>query len=192
MNFNHQTSVYQVVTPYNDHRGGGGNHSHEVHVFARTCGCGKWQKLKIPCSHAIKVLQDLPLDATSYIDPCYNLKNAIDTYSHHFMVPSSESLWRDIHGPRWVPDLQLLRAKGRLVKLRLRNEMDGVRRERGSRREYLDLREIQPRQRFWVCHQEGYNRRSCPNSLGASTSGSATHNFIWFLFFCIWKLMTVF
>ena len=54
-NFNHEDDVYQVVTSYNDHRGGGGNHSHEVHVFDRTCGCGKWQNLKIPCSHAIKV-----------------------------------------------------------------------------------------------------------------------------------------
>ena len=41
-NFNHEEGVYQVVTSYNDHRGGGGNHSHEVCVFARTCGCGKW------------------------------------------------------------------------------------------------------------------------------------------------------
>ncbi|XP_030941527.1 uncharacterized protein LOC115966431 [Quercus lobata] len=38
-NFNHKIGVYQVVTPYNDHRGGGGNHSHEVHVFEQTCGC---------------------------------------------------------------------------------------------------------------------------------------------------------
>ncbi|XP_075636464.1 uncharacterized protein LOC142608651 [Castanea sativa] len=77
--FNHETSVYQVVTPYNDHRGGGGNHSHEVRVFARTCGCAKWQNIKIPCSHAIKVLQQLHLNATSYIDPCYSLENAIQT-----------------------------------------------------------------------------------------------------------------
>ncbi|XP_050260093.1 uncharacterized protein LOC126705231 [Quercus robur] len=125
-NFNHETGVYQVVMPYNDHRGGGGNHSHEVPVFARTCGCGKWQNLKIPCSHGIKVLQGRHLDATSYIDPCYNLNNAIHTYSHHFVVPSSESLWRDIRGPQWVPDPQLLRAKGRPMKSRLRNEMDGV------------------------------------------------------------------
>ena len=33
-NFNHEEGVYQVVTPYNDHRGGGGNHSHDVRVFA--------------------------------------------------------------------------------------------------------------------------------------------------------------
>ncbi|XP_030936358.1 uncharacterized protein LOC115961524 [Quercus lobata] len=86
-NFNHEIGVYQVVTPYNDHRGGGGNHSHEVHVIEQTCGCGKWQNLKIPCSHAIKVLKGLNLDATSYIDPCYSLNNAIQTYSHHFLVP---------------------------------------------------------------------------------------------------------
>ena len=67
--FNHETSVYQVLTPYNDHRGGGGNHSHEINIFARTCGCGKWQNIKIPCSHAIKDFQNLRLDVTSYIDP---------------------------------------------------------------------------------------------------------------------------
>ncbi|XP_065635921.1 uncharacterized protein LOC136070225 [Quercus suber] len=162
-----------VVTLYNDHRGGGGNHSHEVHVFARTCDCGKWQNLKIPCSHAITVLKALHHDATSYIDPCYSLSNAIYTYSHHFVVPKSESLWRDVREPRWVPDPQLLRAKGGPVKSRLRNEMDGVWRERGSQREDSNLREIQPRQRCGVCHEEGHNCRCCPISRGASTSGSA-------------------
>ena len=125
-NFNHEEGVYQVVTPYNDHRGGGGNHNYEVRIFARTCGCGKWQNLKIPCSHAIKVLQGLHLNATSYIDPCYSLKNVILTYSHNFVVPKSESLWRDVCKPRWVPDPQLLRGIGRPMKSRIRNEMDGV------------------------------------------------------------------
>ena len=72
-----------------------------------------------------------------------------------------------------MPDPQLLRGKGRPVKSRIRNEMDGVRREQGSRREDPELREIQSRQQCGVCHQEGHNRRSCPNSHGASTSGSA-------------------
>ncbi|XP_050277753.1 uncharacterized protein LOC126719216 [Quercus robur] len=172
-NYNHAEGIYQVVTPYNDHRAGGGNHSHDVRIFDRTCGCGKWQNLKIPCSHAIKVLNGLHLDAPSYIDPCYSLNNAILTYSHNFVVPKSESLWTDVRGPRWVPDPQLLWAKGRPTMSRIRNEMDGVRRERGSRREDPELREIQPRQRCRVCHQEGHNRRCCPNSHGASTSGSA-------------------
>ena len=115
-----------MVTSYNDHKGGGGNHSHEVHIFARTCGCGKWQNIKIPYSHAIKVLQHLRLDVTSYINPCYNLDNTIHTYAHQFVVSKSESLWRDVHGPRWVPNPNLLLAKGRPVKSRIKNEMDGV------------------------------------------------------------------
>ena len=144
--FNHETSVYQVLTPYNDHRGGGGNHNHEINIFARTCGWGKWKNSKIPCSHAIKDFQNPRLDVTSYIDPCYSLDNVIHTYSHQFVVPKSESLWRDVCGPWWVLDPNLLRTKCRPVKSRIRNEMDGVRRERGSQREDLDLREIQPRQ----------------------------------------------
>ena len=103
-NFNHENGVYQVVTSYNDHRGGEGNHNHEVHVFARICGCGKWKNIKIPCSHTIKVLQGLHLNATSYIDPCYSLEHAIYTYAHQFLLPKLESLWRDIRRLRWVPD----------------------------------------------------------------------------------------
>ena len=138
-------------------------------------GCGKWQNIKIPCSHAIKVLQHLHLDVTSYIDPCYSLDNTIHTHAHQFVVPKSESLWRDVHGPRWVPDPDLLWAKGRPMKSKIRNEMNGVRQERGSRREDPDLREIQLRQRCRVCHEEGHNHRKCPNSHGASTSGSTTN-----------------
>ena len=53
-----------------------------------------------------------------------------------------------------MPDPLLLRGIGRPVKSRIRNEMDEVWRERGSRREDPDLREIQPRQQCGVCHQE--------------------------------------
>ena len=61
-NFNHELGIYQVETPYNGHKGGGGNHSHKINILARTCGCGKWKNIKIPCSYAITVLQGLHLD----------------------------------------------------------------------------------------------------------------------------------
>ena len=173
--FNHETCVYQVLAPYNNHRGGGGNHGHEIHIFARTCDCGKWQNIKIPCLHTIKVFQSLRVDLTSYIDPCYSLDNAIHTYSHQFVVPKSESLWREVSDPRWVPDPNLLQAKSQPVKSRIRNEMDGVWREPGSRREESDLRDFQPRQRCKVCHEEGHYCRRCPNSRRASTSSDVTN-----------------
>ena len=138
--------------------------------MARTCGYGKWQNIKIPCSNAIKVFQSLRVDSTNHIDPCYSLDNAIHTYSHQFVVPKSKSLWRDVSGQWWVPNPNLLRAKGRPVKSRIRNEMDGIRREPGSWREESNLRKIQPRQWCGVRHEEGHNRGRYPNSHRASTS----------------------
>ena len=43
---------------------------------------------------------------------CYSLKYVINTYSHAFTVPKSESLRRDAMGPKWLPNLELLWAKG--------------------------------------------------------------------------------
>ena len=170
--FNNLNGIYQVITAYNIHSSGGGHHSNEVNLMARTCCCGKWQNRKIPCSHAIKALHHLGQDATTYIDPCYSLENAIRTYSHAFVVPKSESLWRDVDGPKWVPDPNLLRAKGRPVASRIRNEMDGVRQEPRSRRPDSNLREIQQKQSCGLCHQHGHNRRRCSLSRGASTSSN--------------------
>ena len=168
--FNNQDDIHQVFISYSDHSTGGG-HSYEIRLMDRTCGCGEWQNIKIPCSHVIKICELLHIDPTKYIDPCYSLANAIKSYSHGFTVPKSESLWRDADGLMWVPNPGLLRDKGRPVKSRIRNEMDGVKRKLGSRREESDLRENQPKQRCGLCHEEGHNRRKCSNSCGASTSG---------------------
>ena len=168
--FNHEASIYLVVTPYNDYSGGGRNHSHEINIVTRRCGCENWQNIKILCSHAIKIFHSLQVDPTSYIDPCYSLDNAIHTYALQFVVPKSESLWKDVSRPQWVPNPNQLLAKGHPVKSRIRNEIDGVRREPGSWSEDSDLREIQLRQQCGVCHEEGHNHRRCPNFRGASTS----------------------
>ena len=37
-----------------------------------------------------------------------------------------ELLWKEVNDPGWVPNLNLLRATGRLVKSRIKNEMDGA------------------------------------------------------------------
>ena len=90
------------------------------------------------------------------------------------MVPKSQSLWRDRTGLKWLPNPALLQAKGQLVKSRIRNEMVGVRnKDRESRwwREDVDLIESQPKQTCVLFHASGHNRKKCPQSRGASTSG---------------------
>ncbi|KAL0001456.1 hypothetical protein SO802_015237 [Lithocarpus litseifolius] len=140
--FSNQHMIYQVVTSLNMCSAGGGNHSYEVRLQERTCSCGKWQNIGIPCSHAIRVCDAVNIDSITYIHPCYSLDYALNTYSHAFVVPKSQSLWRDPMGPKWLPNPVLLRAKSRLVKSRISNEMDGVRnkdREPGWQREDVDL-----------------------------------------------------
>nr|XP_023870316.1 uncharacterized protein LOC111982922 [Quercus suber] len=147
--FSNERKIYQVITSHNIYSIGGGNHNYEVRLLERTCSCGKWQNIKILCSHAIRVCDVLGIDSTTHIHPCYSLEYDINTYSHAFAVPKLESLWRDAMGPKWLPNPKLLRAKGRPVKSRIRNEMDGVKnkdRELGRWREDVDLIESQPKQ----------------------------------------------
>ena len=140
--FSNEELIFQVVTQLNTCSAGRGNHSYEVQLQERTCSCGKWQNIGISCSHAIRICDYLHIDSTTYIHPCYGLNNAINTYEHAFVVLKSQSLWRDPMGPKWLPNPALLRAKGRPVKSRIRNEMDGVRnkdRESAWRKEDADL-----------------------------------------------------
>ncbi|KAK9992485.1 hypothetical protein SO802_027470 [Lithocarpus litseifolius] len=157
--------IYQVVTSHNVYNAGGGNHSYEVRLLERTCNCRKWQNIGIPCSLAIRVCAVVKIDSTTCIHPCYSLDYALSTYSHAFVVPKSQSLWRDPTGPKWLPNPAFMRGKGRPVQSRIRNEMDGVKnkdREPGWRREDVDLIESQPKQTCGLCHASGHNRRKCP------------------------------
>nr|XP_023898745.1 uncharacterized protein LOC112010632 [Quercus suber] len=162
--FSNEELIFQVVTQLNTCSVGGGNHSYEVRLQERTCSCGKWQNIGIPCSYAIRVCDYLHIYSTTYIHPCYGLNNALNTYEHAFVVPKSQSLWRDHIRPKWLPNPALLRAKGRPVKSRIRNEMDGVRnkdRELGWRVEDADLIESQPKQTCGLCHASRHNRKKC-------------------------------
>ena len=87
--FNNEKLIFQVVTQLNTCSAGGGNHSYEVQLRKRTCSCGKWKNVGIPCSHAIRVCDHLHIDSTTYIHPCYGLNNALNTYEHAFVVPKS-------------------------------------------------------------------------------------------------------
>ena len=80
--FRNQQMIYQVVTSFNMCSVGGGNHSYEVWLKERTCSCGKWKNIGIPCSHAIRVCDALIIDSTTYIHPCYSLAYALNTYMH--------------------------------------------------------------------------------------------------------------
>ena len=105
--FNNERAIYQVVTSHNIYSTGE-NHIYEVWLLERTYSCGKWQNVKILCSHVIRVCDVLCIDLTTHIHPCYKLEYVINTYSHAFAVPKSESLWRNAMGPKWLPNPELV------------------------------------------------------------------------------------
>ena len=118
------------------------------------CSCGKLQNIKILCLHAIRICDALNIDLTTYIHPCCNLEYVLNTYSHAFAVPRSESLWRDPMGPKWLPNPKLLQAKVRPVKSRIRNDMDGV--KNNNLNFYCIMRQ-------WLCN--ALNKAADENSL---------------------------
>ena len=99
--FSNEQMIYQIVTSFNMCSTRGGNHSYEVRLQERICSCGKWQNIGIPCSHAIRVCDYLNIDSTTYIHPCYGLENALNTYQHAFVVPTSQSLRNKDREPGW-------------------------------------------------------------------------------------------
>ena len=82
-------------------------------------------------------------------------------------------------GPKWLPNLALLRAKGQLVKSRIRNEMDGVRnkdQEPRWRRENTNLIESQLVDYVMLPDITVENVcKKCPQPCGASTSSHVPH-----------------
>uniref|UniRef100_A0A2N9F0Z9 Transposase MuDR plant domain-containing protein n=1 Tax=Fagus sylvatica TaxID=28930 RepID=A0A2N9F0Z9_FAGSY len=66
---------------------------------------------------------------------------------------------RNVEGPRLIPNLAQKRGRGSLNATRIRNEMDWIERQSG-------------RPSCGICHEEGHNRRRCPNAHPTSTSGS--------------------
>ena len=70
-------------------------------------------------------------------------------------MPKDKSLWPEVAGPKLYPDPNMLRDKDQPMTTRIRTKMD--------------WRESQPKPECGVCHEEGHNRRRCPNVIPSST-----------------------
>uniref|UniRef100_A0A2N9GUX0 SWIM-type domain-containing protein n=1 Tax=Fagus sylvatica TaxID=28930 RepID=A0A2N9GUX0_FAGSY len=160
-NFDRNQGVFDVRTRPNLGSSYRGDHTHQIKLQEGTCTCGKWQMLKIPCSHVIACCAHQNIQLRQYIDSCYSLTEQLASYSGSFEPLKDEPYWQPIEGPTLRPDPTMLRQKGRPKSTRIRNEMD--------------WRENQPKPRCGICQEEGHNRRTCPNVRSGSTSGTGTN-----------------
>jgi hypothetical protein len=115
------------------------------------CSCGKYQENTAPCSHAIACIQYIGGDPYSYFYPFHKRV----CYQETYIFPVRPVTLQDLE---IVEDSQILppikRAKrGRPKVARIRANYRRDRAEGAKKRVYSCS----------VCHQEGHNRRVCPN-----------------------------
>ncbi|XP_061352681.1 uncharacterized protein LOC133297529 [Gastrolobium bilobum] len=121
-----------------------------VDLCKRTCQCGKFTAYRFPCSHVIAACAHADIDFYQYVDPIYSIQNIVDTYSAQWSPIGNEESIPPASGPRLVPNVETVRAKGRPKSTRIRNEMDLV--------------ESHPRHnKCGYCKQVGHSRRTCPS-----------------------------
>ncbi|KAL0713037.1 hypothetical protein Bca4012_020015 [Brassica carinata] len=61
--------------------GGLFGHPNTVHMDTKVCSCQVFQKLKIPCGHAMLAADSVGLPYTQLVGDCYKTQHWIDTYS---------------------------------------------------------------------------------------------------------------
>ncbi|KAL0735164.1 hypothetical protein Bca4012_011374 [Brassica carinata] len=56
-------------------------HGNTVHLDTKVCSCQVFQKLKIPCGHALMAADSIGLPYNQLVGDCYKTQHWIDTYS---------------------------------------------------------------------------------------------------------------
>ena len=98
---------------------------HRVDLRGMTCTCGKWKANKIPCSHVIAICAKHKHDAQQFFDPCYSMSHRYHSYELVFQSLKDRLAWPDLEETRLVmPNLRLIRNKGRPTSTRICKEMD--------------------------------------------------------------------
>ncbi|KAF2537332.1 hypothetical protein F2Q68_00019532 [Brassica cretica] len=73
-----------------------------VELNDSTCTCGKFQRKRFPCLHALAVFQKMKINPLPYVDDCYSVESYYKTYEATFSPVPEMSAWPEASG---VPTL---------------------------------------------------------------------------------------
>uniref|UniRef100_A0A0D3E6P7 SWIM-type domain-containing protein n=1 Tax=Brassica oleracea var. oleracea TaxID=109376 RepID=A0A0D3E6P7_BRAOL len=127
-----------------------------VDLVRRTCSCGKFDLMKIPCRHAIKAAFNVGIQAHTLTDDMYTTAswssiyeesiNPISVPEDAWIVPSHVQQAKDL-------PLETRRAAGRIKKRRYETVEDKIRSSQGT--------QSSKRRKCSRCGIEGHNRSTC-------------------------------
>ncbi|KAL0220756.1 hypothetical protein RCL1_000610 [Eukaryota sp. TZLM3-RCL] len=84
-------SIVEVVNGRNDNI--------RVFIDERTCGCGRWQQLGYPCSHAVAALM-------KFCKEYFTVERYVNMYGNTIVTPSLKSQWLDVDRPLSPPSIK--------------------------------------------------------------------------------------
>ncbi|KAF2576473.1 hypothetical protein F2Q70_00001448 [Brassica cretica] len=71
-----------------------------VELNDSTCTCGKFQRKRFPCLHALAVFQKMKINPLPYVDDCYFAESYYKTYEATFSSVPEMSAWPEASGVR--------------------------------------------------------------------------------------------
>jgi hypothetical protein len=153
-NFDRRKLTFTVIETEDPNEGRPVDHF-KVDLVQKSCDCGVFQALHLPCSHAIAACSKARIAYQDYIDDVYKASSVYNVYQISFPVVQSKSLWPTYRGPKLIPHGDLKRIKkGRPQKNRIPTEMD----------------EFEKRERLCgLCRMPDHNYSNCPNVGGPSS-----------------------
>ncbi|XP_013688880.2 uncharacterized protein LOC106392617 [Brassica napus] len=146
------------VFPVSDHRFlvQGDTFDCSVDLVRRTCSCGKFDLMKIPCRHAIKAGFSVGIRPHTLTDDMYTTaswRSAYEESINPISVP--EDAWKlpsHVEKSKMLPP-ESIRAAGRRKKRRYETAEDKIRSSQGTQRSTV--------RKCSRCGIEGHNRRTC-------------------------------
>ena len=96
-----------------------GEESYVVNLTNKTCHCGRWTLIAIPCKHVIACIVHRKLDYTEFVHEAYHAK----TYGPRFHEISGHKMWPTSTNPKPLPP-PFRKMSGRLNKRKRKLEVD--------------------------------------------------------------------
>ncbi|KAF3548691.1 hypothetical protein DY000_02003391 [Brassica cretica] len=103
-----ESDAFQLMEKYKEYK------ECIVELNDSTCTCGKFQRKRFPCLHALAVFQKMKINPLPYVDDCYSVESYYKTYEATFSPVPEMSAWPEASGvPTLFPHVILKKEKGK-------------------------------------------------------------------------------
>ncbi|XP_057251731.1 uncharacterized protein LOC104908513 [Beta vulgaris subsp. vulgaris] len=124
-----------------------------VNLEDRTFTCKKWDKLGVPCCHAVACIEFLNKEAEFYVDECYRKEVYLRTYAAAIPPIEGERHWPRVECKLDPPPIKV--GPGRPRRNRIRDAYEDPKRPGQLTRHGIEMT-------CTLCREKGHNKRGCP------------------------------